>query len=330
MQLAMSKDHFANLRQLVEPELKIVDNMILDYAKSHVELVPIISNYLTSAGGKRLRPILTLACSKIFGTISENAIKLAAAVEFIHTATLLHDDVVDESDKRRGKPTANNIWDSKTCILVGDFLFSQAFKLMVETHSIKALKLLSNAAANIAESEVWQLELLNNIDLSRETYFKLIAGKTAVLFAGACASGGVVSNCSEAEASHLYNFGLKLGTSFQIIDDILDYSADSTFGKKLGNDFLEGKVTLPVIEAMSSSTDSGKKELITLLNSAAKTELDFLKFKDLLASNGSLAASYKTAETSSQSAIEHLGSIPKNDITIALADFCVFLLTRKI
>jgi octaprenyl-diphosphate synthase len=325
-----NSDSFENLRSLVALELQQVDLLILKYAKSHVELVPMISNYLTSAGGKRLRPILTLACAKIFGKVPESAIKLATAVEFIHTATLLHDDVIDESEKRRGKPTANNVWDNKACILVGDFLFSQAFKLMVETHDIEALKLLSNASAVIAESEVWQLELINNIELTIKDYIKLVKGKTAELFAAACATGAIVSGCSEPEKNDLFNFGLNLGISFQIIDDVLDYTASDKFGKKLGNDFLEGKVTLPIILAYKNASEHDKILLKSMLSSTNKNQESFTQFKMLLDTNAGLAQSIKIAEDYSAKATAILDNLKQNPTTNTLKEFSNFLLQRII
>ena len=323
-----NSDSFENLKSLVAPELQQVDLLILEYAQSHAELVPMISNYLTGAGGKRLRPILTLACAKIFGTVPEAAIKLAAAVEFIHTATLLHDDVIDESEKRRGKPTANNVWDNKACILVGDFLFSQAFKLMVETKDIEALKLLSNASAIIAESEVWQLELIHNIELTIEDYIKLVKGKTAELFAAACATGAIVSGCSENEKEALFNFGLNLGISFQIIDDVLDYTASDKFGKKLGNDFLEGKVTLPIILAYSKASERDKNLLKSMLLSTNKSEESFIQFKELLSKNLGVEHSMRIAEEYSMKSINSLKGISDLEITNSLKEFSNFFLQR--
>lgn len=329
-QASTNIDSFETLRALVAPELQAVDRLILDYAQSNAELVPIISNYLTSAGGKRLRPILTLACAKIFGKVPEAAIKLAASVEFIHTATLLHDDVIDESEKRRGKPTANNVWDNKACILVGDFLFSQAFKLMVETNSIEALRLLSNASAIIAESEVWQLELINNIDLTIENYIKLVKGKTAELFAAACATGAIVAGCSETEKTDLFNFGLNLGISFQIVDDVLDYTAGAQFGKKLGNDFLEGKVTLPVINALKNANNSDKKRIKELLDTDNKTESTFQELKLILEKTSGIKNSLEYANLHTEKATSSLSKLNNNHITSALEDFANFLLKRAI
>ncbi len=321
-------DSFEKLKALVADELQVVDKLILEYAQSHVDLVPMISNYLTGAGGKRLRPILTLVCSKVFGVVSESAIKLAASVEFIHTATLLHDDVVDESEKRRGKPTANNMWDNKACILVGDYLFSQAFRLMVETNNIQALKLLSDASAIIAESEVWQLDLINNIDLSTDDYIKLARGKTAELFSAACASGGVVSGCSASEEKALFDFGLNLGISFQIVDDILDYTADASFGKKLGNDYLEGKVTLPVILALNNASPEDKILIKEMLLSTNKDQNAFILFKDLLEKNSGIDSAIGIAEEYSTLAIQAIRNFPETSITIALQEFVSFLLRR--
>ncbi len=329
-QSSTNNDAFEKLRSLVARELQAVDKLILDYAKSHAELIPHISEYLTGSGGKRLRPILTLICSKIYGNVTQNAIKLAAAVEFIHTATLLHDDVVDGSAKRRGKPTANNVWDNKVCILVGDYLFSQSFKLMVETDSLKTLNLLSTAAANIAESEVWQLELIDNLNLSKSDYLKLVQGKTAELFAAACAAGGSVSGCSEDDCKKLFNFGLNVGISFQIIDDVLDYTANADFGKKLGNDFLEGKVTLPIIESLEKADPADKKLLGELFNSKEKTESTFNDFKQILEKTSGIANARNCAKIHTNNALSELTTIQNKQITSALEEFANFLLQRLV
>ncbi len=239
------------IKQYVERELKAVERFILELADTHASfLIPQISQYIMDSGGKRIRPIMTLVFAKMLGYVGEDHIKLAACVEFIHTATLLHDDVIDESKTRRGKKTANQIWSNKPSILVGDFLFSQAFKLMVSTGNMRALKTLSNAAATIAAAEVLQVEMIADLNLSMEQYISLIREKTAVLFAAACEVGAVLGG-EEKDIIMARQYGLSVGIIFQIIDDVLDYfGMDAKFGKIVGNDLRERKVTLPLILLM--------------------------------------------------------------------------------
>jgi octaprenyl-diphosphate synthase len=259
------------LKELVGDDLASVNRLILDYANSEVELIPTITNHLTASGGKRLRPLLTLACGKLFISNPDACIRLATAVEFIHTATLLHDDVIDESAKRRGLPTANNTWGNKASILVGDYLLSQSFRLMVEAGSMVALKMLADTALKLTESEVWQLDLIKKVDLSIDDYIKLITGKTAVLFAAACAVSAVVAGKEQKVIDNIYQFGLNLGICFQIIDDLLDYFATSQkFGKSVGGDFFEGKITLPFLVCYQSANTEDKKELYRLIMDDAK------------------------------------------------------------
>jgi octaprenyl-diphosphate synthase len=274
---------FDELRNIVRDDLDKVNILILEQAKSDVtNLIPTISDYITSSGGKRIRPILTLACAKVFELGGINQVLLATAVEFIHTATLLHDDVIDESNTRRGVSTANTIWGNKASILVGDYLFSQAFKLMVNTSSIRALNVLSKASATISEGEVWQLTNTSNFNLDTEDYFKLIRAKTAELFSAACEVGAVVANAKENEIQALASYGMNLGMVFQIVDDVLDYtSSQEGFGKKVGIDFREGKITLPLIIALREVTQEKRNLLENLINNPNKEE-NFQKALDIL------------------------------------------------
>lgn len=237
-------------------EMHSVDRLINAYMKS--ETAPIISklaNHLINAGGKRLRPLLTLAAAKLCNYKGTSHIKLAAAIEFIHTATLLHDDVVDESLQRRGKPTANLLWDNQSSILVGDYLFSKSFQLMVEADSLKVLSVLADASATISEGEMLQLSAAKNIHIDEATYFKIIDGKTAALFSAATKVGAIISNMNETYVNALSNFGRALGVSFQITDDLLDYVGfEQNLGKNTGDDYREGKITLPLIKTISKSS----------------------------------------------------------------------------
>lgn len=236
------------LVELVKDDLLRVNNVIDELGNSQVSLINDIASRLINSGGKRLRPLLTLVSAKLCNYKGDSHIQLAAAVEFMHTATLLHDDVVDESKMRRGIETANEKWDNKSSVLVGDFLLGHAFCLMVKSNSVEVLRILSNASAIIAEGEVKQLVATNNINISIDDYIDIISSKTATLFSAACEIIPVIAECSEKEITALRNFGLYLGIAFQIADDILDYSAkEEQLGKTIGDDFREGKVTLPVI-----------------------------------------------------------------------------------
>lgn len=231
-------------------DMNCVNAVILDRMQSDIPLIPKLAGHLIAGGGKRMRPMLTLASASLLGYGGTRHHRLAAAVEFIHTATLLHDDVVDGSDLRRGKRTANIIWGNPASVLVGDFLFSRSFELMVEDGSLKVLKILSNASAVIAEGEVNQLTAIRRLDLSEERYLEIIGAKTAALFAAACRIAAVVAERPESEEAALDSYGRNLGIAFQLVDDAIDYVSDAgTMGKDAGDDFREGKMTLPVILA---------------------------------------------------------------------------------
>lgn len=222
-------------------------------ASEHAPRIPEVTAHLVEAGGKRLRPMLTLAAARMCGYEGDNHIKLAATVEFIHTATLLHDDVVDESEKRRGRPTANLLWDNKSSVLVGDYLFARSFQLMTETNNIRVLRILSNAAATIAEGEVLQMTAAQDLRTTEEIYLQVVRGKTAALFSAATEVGGVIADMNEAQIKALFDFGDALGIAFQIVDDLLDYWGSDATGKNVGDDFRERKLTLPVIKAVALS-----------------------------------------------------------------------------
>lgn len=241
-----------------EKDMVKVNSLIIENMRSDVALIPQLASYLIAAGGKRLRPILTLASTSLFTDNIEKSYGLAAAVEFIHTATLLHDDVVDGSEQRRGQKAANLVFGNQTSVLVGDFLFSKSFQLMVESKSLEVLRILSDAAAVIAEGEVLQLQAQGQINTSWETYLEIIGAKTAALFAAACEIGPWIADKPE-HAKALYEYGYNLGLAFQIADDILDYSGKAeTTGKNAGDDFYDGKMTAPVIIALADATEEEK------------------------------------------------------------------------
>ncbi len=251
------KPHEA-LFDLLSQEMADVDHLInTRMGSENAPRIPEVTAHLVNAGGKRLRPLLTLASAKLFGYTGPYHIHLAAVVEFIHTATLLHDDVVDESTQRRGRPTANRLWDNKSSILVGDYLFSRSFQLMVETGSLRVLDILANASATIAEGEVLQLTASQNLATTEETYLKVVRGKTAALFSAATEVGGVIAGAEEAHVTALFAYGDALGIAFQIVDDLLDVVGDAEkTGKNIGDDFRERKLTLPFIKAISKADDS--------------------------------------------------------------------------
>ena len=251
------KPHEA-LFDLLSQEMADVDHLInTRMVSKNAPRIPEVTAHLVNAGGKRLRPLLTLASAKLFGYTGPYHIHLAAVVEFIHTATLLHDDVVDESTQRRGRPTANRLWDNKSSILVGDYLFSRSFQLMVETGSLRVLDILANASATIAEGEVLQLTASQDLATTEETYLKVVRGKTAALFSAATEVGGVIAGAEEAHVTALFAYGDALGIAFQIVDDLLDVVGDvEKTGKNIGDDFRERKLTLPFIKAISKADDS--------------------------------------------------------------------------
>ena len=245
------------LADLVAPDMERVNTTILARTGSDVTMIPEVANHLISSGGKRLRPMLTLAMAKLAGYTGDGHIKFAAAVEFMHTATLLHDDVVDESDMRRGKLAARMLWGNEASVLVGDFLLGQAFKMMVEVGNLHALDILSSAAAVIAEGEVMQLGAAKNTATNEDEYLAVIRAKTAELFAAACEVGPALAVKDKAELAACRSFGMNLGIAFQLIDDALDYGGKSAkLGKNVGDDFREGKITLPVVLSFRRGTES--------------------------------------------------------------------------
>jgi len=319
-----------NIFAALEPELKKVDEIILEFAVGKSPLIAEISNHLISSGGKRIRPILLILAAKLCGVKSgDNYHNLAAAVELIHSATLLHDDVVDTSEVRRGKKTANAIWDNKASILVGDYLFSISFQLMVRSKNLNILGLLSKASSIMADGEVMQLENSSDVALTKEKYLEIIYGKTAVLFAAACESGALISGALEAEVTALREFGKNLGIIFQIVDDVLDYSSDEqVLGKDVGNDFFEGKVTLPIILTYKAASETEKKfieEIFTKnLLTTQRSQKDFAEISNLMSKYDGLEAAKNLASTYRESALKDLDifsdSSFKQDL-IAILDY---------
>jgi octaprenyl-diphosphate synthase len=295
------------LFSLSQDDMVNVNALIIERLQSEVSIIPALADHLIAAGGKRLRPLLCVVAAQMCQTKSTNHIKLSTAVEFIHTATLLHDDVVDSSQLRRGNVAAHLIWGAPSSVLVGDFLFARAFELMVETGSLRALDILSKASAIITEGEVMQLTRAFDIGLSVYDYLKIIEAKTAALFAAAAQSGAVSANASEDEIMALYNYGLNLGLAFQIRDDVMDYTGHSDhLGKNAGDDFREGKITLPLIEALSGAVSEDRRFWDRIIGGSNQNPDDFQTALNLMHDTGALSSSQAKAESFSQKAIDSL------------------------
>ena len=315
------------LTALVADDMVKVNQLILRHMQSSVELIPQLAGHIVAAGGKRLRPMLTLAAAKLCNYQGERHCALAATVEFIHTATLLHDDVVDESDLRRGRATANAVWGNQPSVLVGDFLFSRAFQLMVADGSLRVLEILSNASAVIAEGEVLQLVTSNDTATSEQAYLDVISGKTAALFAAACQVGAVVADRPKVEEEALESYGRALGIAFQLIDDVLDYNAQQAkLGKTVGDDFREGKITLPVILAYRRGDAAEREFWVRCLERLEQTDADLPLAMELLEKHGALKDSVGRAEHYGAMARDALGIFadgPVKRSLIELVDFCI-------
>ena len=292
---AVAKPH-ERLAELLAADLEAVGEVIRGrMASKHAPRIPEVTAHLVDAGGKRLRPMLTLACARMCGYEGADHVKLAATVEFIHTATLLHDDVVDESAQRRGRPTANLLWDNKSSVLVGDYLFARAFQLMVEPGDLRVLDILSNAAATIAEGEVLQLSAAQNLATDEAVYLQVIRGKTAALFSAATEVGGVIAGRPEEEIKALFDFGDALGVAFQMVDDLLDYWGSEATGKNVGDDFRERKLTLPVIKAVAQADAEERAFWKRTIEKGRQEDGDLAQALALLERHGSLEAARQDA-----------------------------------
>lgn len=316
------------LLSLLQDQLKAVNTCILERMESPVSLIPQIAGYLVSLGGKRLRPILTLSSAELCGYRGNRHIALAACVEFIHTATLLHDDVVDESALRRGMRTANSLWSNKESVLVGDFLFSRAFELMVADGSLEVLDILSRASSTISEGEILQLSMSHSLELTKDTYLKIIEAKTARLFSAATEVGAVIASAPEHQRKALSQFGQSLGVAFQLMDDVLDYTAnEKQLGKTIGDDFREGKVTLPIILAYHKGIEISFWEEMFLKKT--RNEQDLQQALYLLNKSNALVESKGMAETFVKDALECLTKFPSSPLKSALEELAHFSLYRE-
>lgn len=323
---------FERMQELLASDMNAVNGLIrARMASEHAPRIPEVTAHLVEAGGKRLRPMLTLAAAKICGYDGEDHVKLAATVEFIHTATLLHDDVVDESGQRRGRPTANLLWDNKSSILVGDYLFARSFQLMVETGRLQVLDILANASAVIAEGEVLQLTAAQNLATTEEIYLQVVRGKTAALFAAACEVGGVVSDAAKEQIDALHAYGDALGISFQIVDDLLDYGgATASLGKNTGDDFRERKLTMPVILAIEKAETMERAFWVRVIEKGVQEDGDLEHALKLMNKYDTLNQTRKKALDWASVAKDALAPLPETELKSLLAELADFVVSRVV
>ncbi|HWA30977.1 MAG TPA: polyprenyl synthetase family protein [Rhizomicrobium sp.] len=313
------------LHALVAQDMTATDRAIHERLGSAVALIPELATHLIDSGGKRLRPLLTLAAARMCGYAGDKHVRLAAAVEFIHTATLLHDDVVDASELRRGKLAANLVWGNKPTILVGDFLFSRAFQLMVETGKMDVLDVLAGASAVISEGEVLQLKSANNLKTTEEDYLRVIEAKTATLFSASAESGALLAGAPADQVAGLKAYGHNLGIAFQLVDDALDYSGRAAqMGKSVGDDFREAKVTLPVILAFSRADEEARRFWTRTIETGPQHEVDLKRAIAYVEDTGAIADTRDMARRYVEAACKALSPLPKSelhDTLLAVADF---------
>lgn len=316
-----------SLLELTRTDMTRVNELILSKAGSDVQMIPEVANHLISSGGKRLRPMLTLAAAQLFGYRGDSHVKLATSVEFMHTATLLHDDVVDESDLRRGRRTARKIWGNQASVLVGDFLLGQAFRMMVEVGSLDCLEVLSTAASVIAEGEVMQLGVAKNLETTEDEYLAVIRAKTAALFSAAAEVGPILADASRNDRAALRSYGANLGLAFQLIDDALDYGGKANdLGKNIGDDFREGKVTLPVILAYRRGTPEERTFWKTAIEQNGNDDAALTHGLELMRHHGAISDTVARARHFGEIARDALAPLSKSahkDALLDVIDFCV-------
>ena len=329
LDLASQKPH-DRLASYLAADMDAVNLLIRQrMASEHAPRIPEVTAHLVEAGGKRLRPMLTLATARMCGYRGPFHIHLAATVEFIHTATLLHDDVVDESAQRRGRPTANLLWDNKSSVLVGDYLFARSFQLMVETGSLRVMDILSNASATIAEGEVLQMTAAQDLRTTQDVYLRVLRGKTAALFAAATEVGGVVAAAPEAQVKALHVYGDALGVAFQIVDDLLDYSGSSAnIGKNVGDDFRERKLTMPVIRAVAKADAPERAFWVRVIEKGNQHPGDLEMALDLLARHGALEETRAEAVSWASRAKAALEELPPHEVRDMLHDLADYVVAR--
>jgi octaprenyl-diphosphate synthase len=317
------------LTDLVAPDMERVNGTILMRTGSQVTMIPEVANHLISSGGKRLRPMLTIAMADLTGYAGDGHVKLAAAVEFMHTATLLHDDVVDESEMRRGRLAARKLWGNEASVLVGDFLLGQAFKMMVEVGSLRALEILSSAAAVIAEGEVMQLAAAKNTATTEDEYLAVIRAKTAELFAAACEVGPALTSRPKAETAACRSFGMNLGIAFQLVDDALDYGGKAAkLGKNVGDDFREGKITLPVVLSFRRGSENERAFWIRTLEKGDVADGDLETAIGLTTKHRAIEDTIKRAQHYGSIAKDALALFPASQMKLALEEAVEFCTAR--
>jgi len=317
----------ATARELVAEDMKAVDQLILDRLSSDVVLINQVGNYIVSGGGKRLRPLLVLLAARSLGYQGERHIDIAAIVEFIHTATLLHDDVVDESDLRRNRDTANAVWGNAASVLVGDFLYSRSFEMMVDVQDMRVMDVLSHATNRIAEGEVLQLLNCNDPDTTEERYMEVIKRKTATLFEAGTRLAGIISGTSDEEEQALAAYGLNLGIAFQIIDDALDYTGKD-IGKNLGDDLDEGKPTLPLIRALQTASPEIAERLREAIEQGGREHIDIVR--TAIESGDAIEYTARLAQEAADTAKSALEQLPPSRFREALAGLADFAVQRSI
>ena len=326
---AAHKPHDRMAAYLAE-DLAAVNALIRDrMASEHAPRIPEVTAHLVEAGGKRLRPMLTLAAARLCGYEGGHHVRLAATVEFIHTATLLHDDVVDESGQRRGRPTANLLWDNKSSVLVGDYLFARSFQLMVETGSLRVLDILANASATIAEGEVLQLTAAQDLRTDEHVYLQVVRGKTAALFSAATEAGGVIAGAPEDQVRALHVYGDALGIAFQIVDDLLDYGgAASVIGKNPGDDFRERKLTLPVIKAVAGASEAERAFWRRTIEKGQQGDGDFEEALAIMARHDAMERTRADALAWAERARGALALLPAHELRDMLSDLADYVVSR--
>jgi octaprenyl-diphosphate synthase len=319
--------NFSEIHALMKSDLVMTDEILVNRLDSNVDLISQMSQYIINSGGKRIRPLLLLLCARATNYKGDYHHSMAVVIELIHTATLLHDDVVDSSSTRRGQETANELWGNAPSVLVGDFLYSRAFEIMVEPNSMQIMKILSKATNQISEGEVLQLLNIKNDKVSQTEYFEVIERKTACLFKAACQIAGILSESNQNIIDGLGSFGMHLGNAFQIIDDTLDYESDSlVMGKEIGDDLSEGKVTLPMIYALENTKGSEKETLSHAIKNADSSNID--NIVDILLSVNAFEYSRKIAKNESTKALKSLEVIPSSEYRSALQLLCGLSLDR--
>ena len=330
MNLEAAQKPHDRLAEALAEDMTAVNIMIRErMASKHAPRIPEVTAHLVEAGGKRLRPMLVLAAARLLGYAGPHHVHLAATVEFIHTATLLHDDVVDESARRRGRPTANLLWDNKSSVLVGDYLFARAFQLMVEPANLRVLDILANASATIAEGEVLQLTAAQDLGTTEEIYLQVVRGKTAALFSAATEAGAEIAGGTPAQVQALFDYGDALGIAFQIVDDLLDYGGSAAaIGKNTGDDFRERKLTLPLIKAVARADAAERAFWVRVIEKGQQAEGDLEQAMAIMARHGAMEAARKDALAWAARAQAALQALPQHPLRDMLDDLAAYVVAR--